>query len=661
MAVELLEEATGTVQVLGTRGDVGYEEDGTVELTNGQTTGNVTFSYEKASDPDNLRFEYRYVEGEADVLVSTSDLTTTGFNFSLSIPAVTGAKLRWKVVTRDALHVTQPPTTQPRYLIATADTGAGKVTVSGLDIFVKSTSRQVIYASNEAPSDANFEGDGSEGTQAATLLQPVLNAALSQPLVLYWDIAAKLGYRGTPECLTLRAGTRIEALPNCGAMMEPQTASSYMFAADPSAAPGANGDITIIGGIWNGNGANQTNRNGLPGFGGNDRIEPGIVGAGKAMFWFNRCQRVFLRDMLIRNQMVYGILIQEWEDWAEAVNVEFRLDDDYIKAMRADPDYFEVDSPAYPLDRAMNWDGVHLLGPGGTFFYDNLRGNGDDDLLAINTNEHMGEGDSRRASAPANGYIKKVFGRGLRIGGMASIRVFGRGYIPDATPGRVDEIELIDTAGSTYGRQVWVRANDQDVDLPGATIGSIRVRGYNVTDGGANVWNRIQISNAESVRIDGVANGITLQLKDNGGLFGDAFQDEIIEGTLAAGSATSLVTGTAKNVVSITLLPGKWMITGQVGYIFDAATEVTMLACGPSTVTATLPVPDRQNNDQRPFGPAGSTGSVTQPIVQQLLIVSVDTPVYLVAKAAFSAGTLTAFGSIIARRLNESNERVEIL
>lgn len=111
-------------QVLGARGDIQFEEDGSVStITDGQTEIDVTFLYEKVLD--DYRFIENYVESpiadlrDVQCIVRKEDRKTTGFKVQLSsmhVPA--GSIYRWHIKVRDALQVTQPPDSQPRYILA---------------------------------------------------------------------------------------------------------------------------------------------------------------------------------------------------------------------------------------------------------------------------------------------------------------------------------------------------------------------------------------------------------------------------------------------------------------------------------------------------------------------------------------------------------------
>lgn len=130
---------------------------------------------------------------------------------------------------------------------------------------------------------------------------------------------------------------------------------------------------------------------------------------------------------------------------------------------------------------------------------------------------------------------------------------------------------------------------------------------------------------------------------------------EVITATVASASAVSLSTGTGKNVTSISLTAGDWDVSGQVDFVLAGVTA-TLFQSGISLATNTLP------------SQAGGSGLGTDPLVGVPLLTTVlsatyaqgispvrislsaTTTVYLVAQAAFSVGTTTAYGTIFARR-----------
>lgn len=122
---------------------------------------------------------------------------------------------------------------------------------------------------------------------------------------------------------------------------------------------------------------------------------------------------------------------------------------------------------------------------------------------------------------------------------------------------------------------------------------------------------------------------------------------EYVESLLASGSATSMSSGTMKNVTSISLTAGDWDVFGNVNYAGASAT-MSQANGGISTTSATLPTDGTEVYSADQTVALSATNSI--PLPPKRINVSVTTTVYLVGKISFSAGTVTGFGAIRARR-----------
>jgi len=122
--------------------------------------------------------------------------------------------------------------------------------------------------------------------------------------------------------------------------------------------------------------------------------------------------------------------------------------------------------------------------------------------------------------------------------------------------------------------------------------------------------------------------------------------------TLASGSAVSLVTATAKNVTSISLAAGTWDVNGVVDFVLTGTTSVfgaSNYIAGISTTTNTLGGQDTYHN--RPFIITLLSGTMNSTTPKQRLTLATTTTVYLIAQATFSAGSVSAYGTITANRV----------
>lgn len=111
----------------------------------------------------------------------------------------------------------------------------------------------------------------------------------------------------------------------------------------------------------------------------------------------------------------------------------------------------------------------------------------------------------------------------------------------------------------------------------------------------------------------------------------------------------SLSSATAANVTSISLTAGDWDVRGNIVYSPSGTTSVTLVNGGINTTTATLPATNLY---------VGWAGSATVPPglfgyeqAEQRLSLSGTTTVFLVTSVSFGVSTLTAGGTLSARRV----------
>jgi hypothetical protein len=123
---------------------------------------------------------------------------------------------------------------------------------------------------------------------------------------------------------------------------------------------------------------------------------------------------------------------------------------------------------------------------------------------------------------------------------------------------------------------------------------------------------------------------------------------EFFQSLVASGSAVSLTTTTPANVTSISLSAGDWDVEGNVNVILAAAT-VTLTKGGISTSSATSPADGSEVYSGVLGTLVSENNGVTLP--RKRISLGATTTVYLVAQCNFSAGTVTAFGQINARRV----------
>lgn len=120
---------------------------------------------------------------------------------------------------------------------------------------------------------------------------------------------------------------------------------------------------------------------------------------------------------------------------------------------------------------------------------------------------------------------------------------------------------------------------------------------------------------------------------------------EEVQSLIAIGSAVSLVTATGNNVTSISLTAGDWDVEGNVNFSSSGAT-VTASVAGISLTSITPPTDGSEGYS----GVLSATAIESATLPRKRVSIASTTTVYLTAKATFTAGTVTSFGAITARR-----------
>jgi hypothetical protein len=128
---------------------------------------------------------------------------------------------------------------------------------------------------------------------------------------------------------------------------------------------------------------------------------------------------------------------------------------------------------------------------------------------------------------------------------------------------------------------------------------------------------------------------------------------EYVSSIIASGSAVAQTSGSGTNITSISLTAGDWDIWGLSFYTPTATTNVVQLISSISLVTGTTSL----LGDRAGITTYGSAGVVPGslhmgvPMIQTRVSISATTTLFLVGQPTFSASTLTAWGSLQARRV----------
>jgi hypothetical protein len=132
----------------------------------------------------------------------------------------------------------------------------------------------------------------------------------------------------------------------------------------------------------------------------------------------------------------------------------------------------------------------------------------------------------------------------------------------------------------------------------------------------------------------------------------DAAAGKIGEYLTASSSGTALSNGVGANIASVSLTAGDWDVQGRATYTTTATTTVSRLSQGISTVSGT--VGTEASAFRLPSGttlntPAGGSLIDITPVTR--ISLASTTTVYLVSNCSFGTSTMSADGSIRARRV----------
>jgi hypothetical protein len=326
---------------------------------------------------------------------------------------------------------------------------------------------RVIIASHTLTSDATLErGSSTFGTDQTTAAQAILDLAASGPILIIWDVAISC------TGLRIRGNTHIIAKPNCGAILRTNSDKALIENYNPSFTTITDENITIDGGIWNGNGATGQQAH--------DTVSQGwIVG-----MRFMGVRNLTLRNLSVLQTRTFAVHFGTWE----RVTCENIYCDNY--------------------DDTYNHDGLHFNGPGRWLHVSNLRGYVDDDLLALNANDGTSQSDgSGSAYVPYGGPgdITDVVVDGVALmGGHSGIRLL-------SSQNRLDRIQIRGVTGSASRQAIIIDSYSEGnwrIGPPGpGNMGSILIDGVDAVLNGSGykqclIW--VQ-ANVETLRLKNVS------------------------------------------------------------------------------------------------------------------------------------------------------------
>ncbi|WP_316228627.1 hypothetical protein [Bradyrhizobium sp. SZCCHNR1045] len=125
---------------------------------------------------------------------------------------------------------------------------------------------------------------------------------------------------------------------------------------------------------------------------------------------------------------------------------------------------------------------------------------------------------------------------------------------------------------------------------------------------------------------------------------------EYISSTVLVGAAVSLVSGTAKDITSISLSAGNWSVCGTVVSNISAGGAITALIGWTSTTSATQPTAPNNGSYTLEQVNVQTSGNLARPTGCQNLKLASTTSVFLSTLMNFT-GTNAAYGFISATRV----------
>lgn len=147
---------------------------------------------------------------------------------------------------------------------------------------------------------------------------------------------------------------------------------------------------------------------------------------------------------------------------------------------------------------------------------------------------------------------------------------------------------------------------------------------------------------------NGTATHLTIIGASDGNSAGVGVVGQYVNAVVESGAAVPLVSTITANVTSISLTAGDWDVSGVVNLTF---TTVTATRFHVGTTTTALTMGPVGTFVSKPLSFAGLSDTYSEIVPVSRYSISNTATVYLVADAAFSSGSISAYGTIRARRI----------
>lgn len=234
--------------------------------------------------------------------------------------------------------------------------------------------------------------------------------------------------------------------------------------------------------------------------------------------------------------------------------------------------------------------------------------------------------------------------------------VVSMGYFDSSGNSRVAAFQSQN--GVTYGIGLANASTDpRDIDLSigqyahpsGATFGAAGTA-WSV-GAGSLYWRIRKVSGGAAVGFPVGARNLLGHIPVSGSdVVPTGYLGELISATQTRSGHPALTTGVQANLVSISLTPGVWDLTGILKFEGATGVSAAQLFGGISTTSASIDF--YEGNNVFEINKTFTTGDdVSYPLGVSRMVVSTITTVYLVTRASFSGGSLWHYGTLRAVRV----------
>ncbi|HEY1109135.1 MAG TPA: hypothetical protein VGE76_10900, partial [Opitutaceae bacterium] len=205
-----------------------------------------------------------------------------------------------------------------------------------------------------------------------------------------------------------------------------------------------------------------------------------------------------------------------------------------------------------------------------------------------------------------------------------------------------DRFTLTDTGAATLAANLTVSGGSASTNTGSGALVLSGSGGLGV-GGNVNVGGNLAVAGPTSLNGNGnPIKGTTTNDSAAAGYIGEFFS-----ANLASGSAVSLTSPSASNIVSLSLTAGDWDVQGLAAFVAGVGTTVTQTTSGISTTSGVVSTSTATIIN----GGVPASLSASYPTVTVRISIASTTTVYLVSAGVFSGGTLGGYGFITARRV----------